>query len=311
MDIIHGIQNYSSPSKSILTTGTFDGVHIGHQKIINTLVKDAKQKKLRANLLTFFPHPRMILKSNTKIKLIDTLNEKEAILRKLGIDNLIIHPFSLEFSKLSAIEYVKDILVGKFKINSLYTGHNHRFGKNKEASVDDMILFGKKYGFEVLTVPAENISSTTVSSTKIRDAIINSNFKKAKKFLGRDYELNGIVAKGKGLGKTISFPTANLEIKEPYKLIPSKGVYLVRVNYKNKFYEGMMNIGTRPTINGINQTQEVHLFNFNENIYGEYLRVHFLKKIRDEKKFNSIEDLKNQLNQDRDNCKRSLSTFKG
>ncbi len=281
MDIIQGIQNYTSSSKSILTIGTFDGVHMGHQKIVNALVKDAKEKKLQANLLTFFPHPRMILKSERTIKLIDTIQEKEIILKKLGIDNLIIHPFSLEFSKLSAVEYV--------------------------TSVDDLILFGKKYGFEVRTVSAENISSITVSSTKIRDAILNSNFEIAKKFLGRDYELNGVVIKGKGLGKTINFPTANLNIKEQYKLIPSKGVYLVRVYYNNNFFEGMMNIGNRPTIQGINQTQEVHIFNFNKNIYGEHLKVLFLKKIRDEKKFNSVEDLKNQLIRDKDTCKRNLS----
>jgi len=307
MDIIQGIQNYTSASKSILTIGTFDGVHVGHQKIINALVKDAKEKKLKANLLTFFPHPRMILKSERTLKLIDTIQEKEIILKKLGIDNLIIHPFSLEFSKLSAVEYVRDILLKKLKICSLYTGYNHHFGKNKEASVDDLILFGKKYGFDVRTVPAENISSITVSSTKIRDAILNSNFGIAKKFLGRDYELNGVVIKGKGLGKTINFPTANLSIKESYKLIPSKGVYLVRVYYNNNFFEGMMNIGNRPTIQGIDQTQEVHIFNFNKNIYGEYLKILFLKKIRDEKKFNSIEDLKNQLIKDKDKCKRNLS----
>ena len=307
MDIIQGIQNYTSSSKSILTIGTFDGVHMGHQKIINALVKDAKEKKLQANLLTFFPHPRMILKSERTIKLIDTIQEKGIVLKKLGIDNLIIHPFSLEFSKLSAVEYVRDILVKKLKIRTLYTGSNHHFGKNKEASVDDLILFGQKYGFEVRTVSAENISSITVSSTKIRDAILNSNFEIAKKFLGRDYELNGVVIKGKGLGKTINFPTANLNIKEQYKLIPSKGVYLVRVYYNNNFFEGMMNIGNRPTIQGINQTQEVHIFNFNKNIYGEHLKVLFLKKIRDEKKFNSVEDLKNQLIRDKDTCKRNLS----
>ena len=307
MDIIQGIKNYTSSSKSILTIGTFDGVHMGHQKIINALVKDAKEKKLQANLLTFFPHPRMILKSERTIKLIDTIQEKEIILKKLGIDNLIIHPFSLEFSKLSAAEYVRDILVKKLKISTLYTGSNHHFGKNKKASVDDLILFGQKYGFEVRTVSAENISSITVSSTKIRDAILNSNFEIAKKFLGRDYELNGVVIKGKGLGKTINFPTANLNIKEQYKLIPSKGVYLVRVYYNNNFFEGMMNIGNRPTIQGINQTQEVHIFNFNKNIYGEHLKVLFLKKIRDEKKFNSVEDLKNQLIRDKDTCKRNLS----
>ena len=309
MKVFHGIENYSYSTKSILTIGTFDGVHIGHQKIIRSLVSQAREKNLQANLLTFFPHPRMILQKETSIKLIDTQKEKERILENFGIDNLIVHPFSKEFSRLTATEFTRDLLVDQLGISSLYIGYDHRFGKNREATVEDLIEFGRMYDFEVITIPAQDVSSITVSSTKIRDAIKNSEFEKVKNFLGRPYELNGTVIKGNCLGRTIGFATANLKIDEKYKLIPNKGVYLVRVLYNENNYLGMMNIGNRPTIDGESQTQEVHLFDFNKSIYGDPIKVCFLKKIRDEKKFDSLEDLKKQLVKDQEICKRIISTL--
>ena len=259
MKVFHGIENYSHSTKSILTIGTFDGIHIGHQKIIRSLVSHAREKNLQANLLTFFPHPRMILQKETSIRLIDTQKEKERILESLGIDNLIVHPFSKDFSRLTATEFTRDILIGQLGISSLYIGYDHRFGKNREATVEDLIEFGRMYDFEVITIPAQDVSSITVSSTKIRDAIKNSEFEKAKKFLGRPYELNGTVIKGDGLGRTIGFPTANLKVDEHYKLIPNKGVYLVRVRYNENDYLGMMNIGNRPTIEGDKPVSYTHL----------------------------------------------------
>ena len=309
MKVFHGIENYCYSTKSILTIGTFDGIHIGHQKIIRTLVSHAREKNLQANLLTFFPHPRMILQKETSIKLIDTQNEKERILKSLGIDNLIVHPFSKDFSRLTATEFTREILVGQLGISSLYIGYDHRFGKNREATVEDLIEFGRMYDFEVITIPAQDISSITVSSTKIRNAIKNSEFEKVKKFLGRPYELNGTVIKGDGLGRTIGFPTANLKVDEHYKLIPNKGVYMVRVRYNENDYLGMMNIGNRPTIEGNKQTQEVHIFDFNKSIYDDPVKVCFLKKIRDEKKFDSLEELKKQLFKDQENCKRIISSL--
>ena len=251
----------------------------------------------------------MILQKETSIKLIDTQKEKERILESLGIDNLIVHPFSKEFSRLTATEFTRDLLVDQLGISSLYIGYDHRFGKNREATVEDLIEFGRMYDFEVITIPAQDVSSITVSSTKIRDAIKNSEFEKVKNFLGRPYELNGTVIKGDGLGRTIDFPTANLKIDEQYKLLPNKGVYLVRVRYNENDYLGMMNIGNRPTIDGESQTQEVHLFDFNKSIYGDPVKVCFLKKIRDEKKFDSLEDLKKQLVKDQEICKRIISTL--
>jgi riboflavin kinase/FMN adenylyltransferase len=307
MNVVNGIENYKANSKSILTIGTFDGVHLGHQKIITSLVTKAKQKSLQANILTFFPHPRMVLQKESNLKLIDTLEEKQNLLSELGIDNLIIQPFSKEFSKLTAIEFTRDVLVNELGMSALMIGYDHRFGKNREASVEDLITYGQSYNFEVTVIPAQDIFSITVSSTKIRDAIKISNFKKVNQFLGRPYELNGKVIKGNGVGRTIKYPTANIEIKEIYKLIPPKGVYLVKIYLGENEFSGMMNIGNRPTINGLNQTIEVHIFDFDKDIYGKNLKVCFIKNIRKEKKFDSLPSLKSQLKKDEENCKRILA----
>ena len=310
MKVVQDIQNYSSDTKSILTIGTFDGVHIGHQKIIKALVKKAHNKKLLANVLTFFPHPRMVLQKNSQIKLIDTLAEKETFLKKLGVDTLIIHPFSKEFSKLSALEFTRDILVSQLKIAELFIGYDHRFGKNREATVVDLTALGKTYDFKVNIIPAQDVSTITVSSTKIRAAILNGDFIKVVDFLGRFFQLSGIVTKGQSLGRTINFPTANLLIDSQHKIIPPKGVYLVSIFHDENQYYGMMNIGTRPTLNGDKQTIEVHIFEFDKNIYDSTLTIHFIEKIRDEQKFESLDALKKQLIKDKGICKRNL-TLKG
>ena len=310
MKVVQDIQNYSSDTKSILTIGTFDGVHVGHQKIIKALVKEAHNKKLLANVLTFFPHPRMVLQKDAQIKLIDTLAEKEDFLRKLGVDTLIIHPFSKEFSRLSALEFTRDILVNQLKISELFIGYDHRFGKNREATVADLTSFGKTYDFKVNIIPAQDVSAITVSSTKIRTAISDGDFIKVVDFLGRFFKLSGTVTKGQSLGRTISFPTANLLIDSQHKIIPPKGVYLVSIFHHENQYYGMMNIGTRPTFNGDKQTIEVHIFEFDKNIYDSTLTIHFIEKIRDEQKFESLDALKKQLIKDKEICKRNL-TLKG
>ena len=307
MKVVQDIQNYSSDTKSILTIGTFDGVHVGHQKIIKALVKEAHNKKLLANVLTFFPHPRMVLQKDAQIKLIDTLAEKEDFLRKLGVDTLIIHPFSKEFSRLSALEFTRDILVNQLKISELFIGYDHRFGKNREATVADLTSFGKTYDFKVNIIPAQDVSAITVSSTKIRTAISDGDFIKVVDFLGRFFKLSGTVTKGQSLGRTISFPTANLLIDSQHKIIPPKGVYLVSIFHHENQYYGMMNIGTRPTLNGDKQTIEVHIFEFDKNIYDSTLTINFIEKIRDEKKFESFDALKKQLIKDKEICKRNLS----
>ncbi|MAU58511.1 MAG: riboflavin biosynthesis protein RibF [Flavobacteriaceae bacterium] len=309
MKVINGIDNYSSKKKSIITIGTFDGIHVGHEKVIRTLVKESLSKNLLANILTFFPHPRMVLNKDSEIKLIDTLKEKEKKLKNLGVNTLIIHPFTKEFSRMSSIEFTRDILIKKLNVNKIILGYDHRFGKNRESSVEDLIQLGIAYNFKVEVIDAKKINSINISSTKIRKAIQTGDVDKANLYLGKYFEINGNVVKGKGIGKKIGFPTANIIIKENYKLIPNKGVYLIKAKIKNRSYYGMMNIGNRPTLNGKNETLEVNIFNFNENIYGKSLSIFFLNKIRNEIKFDSIEKLSNQLQKDKDYCKVLINKF--
>jgi len=309
MKVINGIDNYSSKKKSIITIGTFDGIHVGHEKVIRTLVKESLSKNLLANILTFFPHPRMVLNKDSEIKLIDTIKEKEKKLKNLGVNTLIIHPFTKEFSRMSSIEFTRDILIKKLNVYKIILGYDHRFGKNRESSVEDLIQLGIAYNFKVEVIDAKKINSINISSTKIRKAIQTGDIDKANLYLGKYFEINGKVVKGKGIGKKIGFPTANIIIKENYKLIPNKGVYLIKAKIKNRSYYGMMNIGNRPTLNGKNETLEVNIFNFNENIYGKSLSIFFLNKIRNEIKFDSIEKLSNQLQKDKDYCKVLINKF--
>ena len=306
MNVFQNIENYNPKSKCILTIGTFDGVHVGHQKIIKSLVELAQKRNLQATILTFFPHPRMVLQKESDIKLIDTLEEKKSVLAKLGVNNLIIHPFSKTFSRLSAVEFCRDILANQLQIDSLFIGYDHRFGKNREATAEDLISFGKTFNFDVAIIPAQDIESITVSSTKVRKAIAAGAFELVCDFLGRHFELTGTVTRGQGLGRTIDFPTANISVAESYKLIPPIGVYLVTVQNDNDSFNGMMNIGTRPTLNGEHQTLEVHLFDCDKDLYGQKLKISFLEKIRDEQKFESLDALKTRLKKDKEICKRNL-----
>jgi len=310
MKVVNDIKNYRSDKKSILTIGTFDGIHIGHQKILKSLVAQAKKENLLANVLTFFPHPRMILQKESQIKLIDTLKEREDFLRKLGVDNLIIHPFSVAFSKLTALEFIQNILVKQLKIDSLYIGYDHRFGRNREATVEDLKSYGQQYDFKVNIISAQQIATISVSSTKIREAIALGDFVKVHHFLGRPFQLRGTVTKGEGIGRKLAFPTANLNVNIPYKIIPPQGVYLVSILLEKGVFYGMMNIGTRPTLSGKNESIEIHIFDFNEDLYGKMITVCLYEKIRDERKFDSLEALKTQLIKDKKKCKRTL-TVKG
>ena len=302
MRIFDNLKSYSSEKESILTIGTFDGVHIGHNKILKRLIQDSKKNNLSSLVMTFFPHPRMILNKSHDIKMIDTISEKINLLEKTGLDNLIIHPFDNNFSKIRAKEFVEEILVKKLKIKEIIIGYDHKFGKDREASVEDLKKFGQDYMFNVKEIPAEEIDSIAISSTKIRDAILNGEIEKCNKFLGRNFILTGKVVYGEGLGKKIDFPTANIEIKETYKIIPKNGVYLVKTKINSNTYFGMMNIGIRPTVGGRNKSLEIHFFNFKDNIYGKNVSIEIIKKIRDEEKFSSIDQLKIQLKKDEQFC---------
>lgn len=263
-------------------------------------MKNATQNNQYESLvLTFFPHPRMVLQQDSSIKLLNTIDEKATLLEKFGIDNLIIHPFDEAFSNLSAEEFVKNILVDKLNIHKIIIGHDHRFGKNRTADINDLIAFGKKYSFEVEQINAHEIDEIAISSTKIRKALIEGNIKLANQYLGYSYYISGKVVEGKKIGRTIGFPTANIQINENYKLLPKNGVYVVSSEIDNVLYFGMMNIGKNPTIGENDQSIEVHFFNLNEDIYNKNLQILILEHIREEQKFNSLSELQAQLDKDK------------
>jgi riboflavin kinase/FMN adenylyltransferase len=302
MKIFNNIQSYSSEKESILTIGTFDGVHIGHNKILTKLVEESKKNNLSSLIMTFFPHPRIVLQKSEEIKMIDTMDEKINLFEKTGVDNLIVQPFDENFSKIRAKEFVEEILVKKLKIKHIIIGYDHRFGKDREASVEDLKKFGLNYMFTVEEIAAQEIHSIAISSTKIRNAILKGEIKKCNEYLGRNFMLTGKVVHGDGLGKKINFPTANIQIKEPYKIIPKNGVYLAKTIFNSNIYFGMMNIGVRPTIGGKNKSLEIYFFNFKDNIYDKTISIEIINKIRDEEKFSSIDELKTQLKKDEQFC---------
>lgn len=295
--------NYNNSNATIVTIGTFDGVHIGHQKIIKRLVDIAHKKHLNSVVLTFFPHPRMVLQNNNDIKLLNTIEERETILSDLGLDYLVVKTFTKEFANLSAEEFVKNILVDKLNAKHIIIGYDHRFGKGRSANIDDLKSFGKQYDFEVEEISVQDIEDVSVSSTKIRNALNDGEVITANTYLGYDFYITGKVAKGKGLGRKIGFPTANIEIAEDYKLIPKNGVYVIKTSIENKLVYGMMNIGMNPTVNGTKKTIEAHFFNFNNDIYNQTLKIEFVARLRDEQKFESVELLKKQLKLDEKNAK--------
>ncbi|WP_435261087.1 bifunctional riboflavin kinase/FAD synthetase [Tenacibaculum sp. nBUS_03] len=300
MEITHSIFDFTPTQKTFVTIGTFDGVHIGHQKIIKKLVEDAKSANMKSVLLTFFPHPRMVLQKEVSIQLINTIKERTKYLEKLGLDYLIIHPFSKEFSRLTALDFVRDILVNQLNTSKLIIGYDHHFGKNREGNIEQLTEYSQLYDFSVEEIPAQDINDVSVSSTKIRKALLNGKLKTANKYLGYSFPLAGKVVDGKKLGSKIGFPTANISISENYKLIPKTGVYVVKSSINNELFFGMMNIGNRPTVNGKNKTIEVHFFDFNQDIYNQKISVDLLYFVRDEQKFDSINDLKQQLKNDKE-----------
>ena len=307
MKIFNSIQEFNSTAKTIVTLGTFDGVHKGHKSILDKLITSSKASGCESVVLTFFPHPRMVLQQNTDLKLLNTIDEKAALLEKEGVDNLIIHPFDHAFSRLTAEEFVKDILVDKLNIHKIIIGHDHRFGRNRTATIDDLIRFGEEFGFEVEKISELAVDEISVSSTKIRNALNEGNVDYANTFLGYPYFINGAVVQGKQLGRTINFPTANIDPTESYKLIPANGVYVVSSILNGKTVYGMMNIGNRPTVNGVGTTIEVHYHDFNDDLYGQQIKVSIYHRLRNEVKFESFDALKLQLEKDR---QQSLAYFK-
>lgn len=304
MKVYRSLDEFENKGNAVVTTGTFDGVHYGHQKIISRLKEVATQYKGESVIITFFPHPRLVLfPEDNDLKLINTLEEKIALLEKAGIDHLIIIPFTKEFSRLSSLEFIQEILVDKIGTKKLVIGYDHHFGKNREGSFEHFKLYAPEYGFEVEEIPGQDINDVAVSSTKIRNAILNGNFEIANRYLGYPFSINGKVAKGDQIGRTIGYPTANIQVPESYKLIPGDGIYAVKVNVNNIDYFGMLYIGNRPTVNGLNKVIEVNIFDFNEDIYDKNITVEFHKYIRGDKKLNGLDELKAALAEDEVACR--------
>ncbi|GAA4241883.1 bifunctional riboflavin kinase/FAD synthetase [Winogradskyella damuponensis] len=291
-------QRLTSILAKVTTIGTFDGVHIGHQKILKQVVKLAQDSGHIPVVLTLFPHPRMVLQKDVSIKLLNTIDERIDLLKAHGIKEVIVKKFTKEFANLSAKDYVKQILVDELNTKQIVIGYDHHFGKNRNANIKDLKEFAQLYSFKVEEISAQDIKDVTVSSTKIRKALNNGEVALANSFLGYNYFITGTVIKGKGLGRTINFPTANIHIKEAYKLIPRDGVYIVQSKFEGNTIFGMMNIGSNPTVEGKTRSIEVHFFNFKENIYNAKLKIEFLKRLRSEEKFENLEALKIQLKKD-------------
>ncbi len=299
MKIYNDIPSFHCDRQTIVTIGTFDGVHLGHKEIIGRLVETAREKNCDSLILTFFPHPRMVLSKQNDLFLLNTLEEKIELLEKTGLDHLVIQPFDEAFSRLKAEAFVKTILVDQFNVSKIIIGHDHRFGRNRSADINDLKLFGEKYNFEVAQIEAQEVDNVSVSSTKIRRALGDGDVALANSYLGYNYYLTGIVVQGRQLGRTLGYPTANLQIDEPYKMLPKFGVYAVESIIDGKKVYGMMNIGNNPTVDGQKTSVEINYFDFNANLYGSKLAVSCLHRIRDEQKFGSIQLLKEQLDKDK------------
>jgi riboflavin kinase / FMN adenylyltransferase len=307
MNVHYGIKEFVKLENAVVTSGTFDGVHLGHQKILNRLNEVASETNGQSVVITFYPHPRSVISSdNQVVRLLSTLDEKIELLEKSGVNHLIIIPFTREFSELSSEEFIQKILIDIIGTRTLVIGFDHRFGKNREGGFDYLKQNKARYGFEIEEISRHDIENVGISSSKIRKALDEGDVPTADHFLGRNYAISGIIVKGKQLGRTIGFPTANIQVREIAKLIPADGVYAVKVYHQESEFGGMLNIGNRPTVDGTYKTIEVNIFDFDREIYGENLKVEFIKKIRNEQKFNGLEELKAQIAKDKETCKNIL-----
>ena len=308
MIIYNGTDNFQAKN-TVVTIGTFDGVHLGHRKVIEQLKSIAQQLNGESVLFTFYPHPRLVVaKDPSNLRLLTTLEEKKKLLEETGIDHLVVYPFSKELAGLQYEEFVKKILIDELNMKTLVVGHDHRFGKDRKGTFENIVELSKSYDFDVQRIDAFLIGEVDVSSTKVRNAFQEGKIEDANKYLGYRYSLTGEVTEGNRIGRSIDFPTANVVASDPTKLIPLEGVYAVYVHCRGKRYDGMLNIGNRPTVNknADHRTIEAHLFNFDEDIYQENITIEFVKRIRDEQKFSSLDALKAQLHIDKETTKAIL-----
>ena len=311
MKVYRQLDEFQKVDKAVVTIGTFDGVHIGHRKIISRLTEVARQINGESVILTFFPHPRMILNpEDVNLKLITTINEKARLLEDLGIDHLIITPFTRDFSNLSAETYIKQILVDKMGTSKIVIGYDHHFGKDREGNLRKLQELAATYSYEVEEIPEQDIHDVAVSSTQIRKALLKGDVQTANEFLGYNFSLFGQVIKGDQLGRTLGFPTANLLVEENYKLIPGDGIYAVKlkIGENTQTFKGMAYIGNRPTINGMSRNIEVNIFDFDQELYRQYISMEFVQFIRGDIRFENIEKLKTQIAGDKEAALALLSS---
>jgi len=308
MNVYQSIEEFSRIPFAVVTIGTFDGVHAGHQKIISRLVELAQANQGETVLLTFFPHPRMVLQpDDNNLKMITTMNEKIELLREAGIHHLIIQPFSQEFSRTSATEFVRDILVNKIGTRILVIGYDHHFGRNREGSYKNLEELAPVYDFQLEEITEQDVNEVAVSSTKIRNALLEGDIQTANALLGHDFSMTGQVVEGEHIGHSLGFPTANISIAEKYKLIPGEGIYAVIIRIGDELFKGMLYIGKRPVFQGTAQTIEVNIFNFDQNIYGKQVTIFFKAFIRGDQHFENLGLLKEKMNEDRINATKILS----
>ena len=302
MKRFNNINEFNCKKSTIITIGTFDGVHLGHQKILKKLNIEAENNGLESSVLTFFPHPRTVLNPNSSLKLINTIEERISLFKKSKIDNLIVHPFTKEFSELDSEDYVKNILVDQLKAKIVLIGYDHKFGKNRTADIKNLKEYGIKYNFEVIEIKAEEINDIAISSTKIRNSIEEGDIQLTNSYLGYEFSFFGKVVKGNSIGKTLGFPTANIKIGTDLKLIPKNGVYLISTIINQKIIFGMMNIGIKPTTNENTKSIEVNLFDFNQDLYDTNITIYIKQFLREEIKFDSLNELKLQIEKDKITC---------
>lgn len=306
MEVIEGVNHFDKISNAIVTIGTFDGVHLGHQAILRKVIEEARFSRGKSVLITFWPHPRFILKHDSDLKLLSTFSEKEKSLENLGLDYIVKVPFTKEFSSLSAEEFVTEFLIERIGMKKLYIGYDHRFGNGREGDIEYLKKRAEEDDFQVFEIPKQEVDHVGVSSTKVRKALLSGDVNLASTLLGRNYSIEGEVVKGQQIGRTIGFPTANIDIGYNYKLLPKDGVYAIWALLDGDRYPAMMNIGIKPTFDSFSHTIEAHLFNFDRSLYGEELIIELVKFVRDEMKFSSLEELKSQLTADKTTVKKIL-----
>ncbi len=304
MHVHTDLSTFVNVERPVLTTGTFDGVHLGHQTILHRLKEVAQREEGKSVLFTFYPHPRMVLHPHDNdLKLLTTQKEKAELLEAAGLDHLVIVPFSRTFSRMHALDFVRDVLVDQLRIHAMVIGYDHRFGRNREGDIALLRQLGDAYDFSVEEIPAQEIDHVKVSSTKVREALLKGEVKLAAELLGYAYALQGVVVKGDQRGRTIGFPTANIGGIDPFKLLPANGVYAVSVTLKDGTFKGMMNIGVRPTVEGGGERSvEVNIFELDRDLYGEPITVQLRHRLRDEVRFNGLDALKAQLLKDREHA---------